>query len=126
MPTCCSGRKGDFAIMLRVVRKSQAGLPSEVVIDRHLVAEFCRLLAPCARRNEIYIREAESRNERRLSPRMRQTLQRLLAGDQEKEVANRLGVSQNTVHVYVKALYRRYQVSSRGELLSKFVVPMEH
>jgi DNA-binding CsgD family transcriptional regulator len=32
-----------------------------------------------------------------------------------------MGASPHTVHVYVKSLYRRYNVSSRGELLSKWV-----
>ena len=56
-----------------------------------------------------------------LSPRLRQTLTRLLAGDSEKQVARHLELSKNTVHVYVKALYRHYNVHSRGELLAKFV-----
>ena len=30
-----------------------------------------------------------------------------------------MALSQNTVHVYVKALYRRFGVSSRAELLAK-------
>jgi DNA-binding CsgD family transcriptional regulator len=53
-----------------------------------------------------------------LSPRMRQTLARLVAGDSETEAATRLGVSPHTVHVYVKSLYRRLGVSSRGELFA--------
>lgn len=56
-----------------------------------------------------------------LSPRLRQTLARLLAGDSEKQVARHLQLSKNTVHVYVKALYRHFDVNSRGELLAKFV-----
>jgi DNA-binding CsgD family transcriptional regulator len=56
-----------------------------------------------------------------LSPRQRQTLARLLLGDSEKQVARHLSLSKNTVHVYVKALYRHYNVNSRGELLAKFV-----
>ena len=56
-----------------------------------------------------------------LSPRVRQTLTRLLAGDSEKQVARHLELSKNTIHVYVKALYRHYNVHSRGELLAKFV-----
>jgi DNA-binding CsgD family transcriptional regulator len=51
--------------------------------------------------------------------RCRQTLERLLAGDSEKQVAARLGVSAHTVHVYVKALHRHFGVSSRGELLAR-------
>ncbi len=57
-----------------------------------------------------------------LSRRLRQTLERLLAGDSEKQVAAHLHLSPHTVHVYVKALYRRYDASSRGELLSRFVI----
>jgi DNA-binding NarL/FixJ family response regulator len=56
-----------------------------------------------------------------LTPRVQQTLIRMLAGDSEKEVAHHLGVSRHTVHVYVKALYRHFDVSSRGELLAHFV-----
>jgi DNA-binding NarL/FixJ family response regulator len=58
-----------------------------------------------------------------LSPRLRQTLDRLLAGDSEKQIAKSLDLSQNTVHVYIKELYRRCEVGSRGELLSRFVEP---
>src|SRR5688500_13021580 len=56
-----------------------------------------------------------------LSPRMIQTLQRLLAGDSEKQIALRLDRSRHTVHVYVKQLYKRFGVCSRGELLARFV-----
>jgi DNA-binding CsgD family transcriptional regulator len=56
-----------------------------------------------------------------LSPRLRQTLDCLLSGDSEKQVAIRLGLSFPTVHQYVTALYRKFDVSSRGELLAKFV-----
>lgn len=58
-------------------------------------------------------------NDPHLSPRQRQTLQCLLTGDSEKEVAHKLQISRHTVHIYVKELYKRYQVSSRGELLAK-------
>ena len=54
---------------------------------------------------------------RPLSPRMAQTLTLLKCAYAEKEIANRLGISRHTVHVYVKALYRRFGVSSRAELL---------
>ena len=56
-----------------------------------------------------------------LPPRLRQTLKHLVHGDSEKQVAYRLGLSQHTIHVYVKQLYKRLNVSSRGELLAKFV-----
>lgn len=57
----------------------------------------------------------------RLSPRLRQTLDRLLAGDSEKQIAVRLRISPHTVHVYAKQLHKRFGVASRGELLARFV-----
>jgi DNA-binding CsgD family transcriptional regulator len=56
-----------------------------------------------------------------LAPRMRQTLDRLVEGDSERQIALKLKISQHTVHVYVKKLYKRFGVSSRGELLARFV-----
>lgn len=56
-----------------------------------------------------------------LSPRQRETLELLLAGYSEKEVAASLRLSRHTVHDYVKALHRRLQVSTRGELLARWI-----
>jgi DNA-binding NarL/FixJ family response regulator len=80
---------------------------------RKLVAEFCRLVGEQLGKPAL---PGEG-----LAPRLRQTLQRLLAGDSEKQIAAHLGVSPHTVHVYVKSLYRHYDVCSRGELLARFV-----
>ena len=52
-----------------------------------------------------------------LSPRLRQTLACLLQGDSEKQVAARLGISVTTTHQYVMALYRRFGVQSRAQLI---------
>ena len=40
---------------------------------------------------------------------------------QPGEIAYRLELSPHTVHVYVKQLYKRLNVSSRGELMSRFL-----
>jgi len=56
-----------------------------------------------------------------LAPRLRQTMEALLEGDSEKQVALRLRVSVNTVHDYIKGLYRHFGVSSRAELLAHFL-----
>lgn len=57
----------------------------------------------------------------RLSPRLRQTLERLLAGNSEKQIALTLHISRHTVHVYVKNLYKRFGVNTRAELLAQWV-----
>ena len=56
-----------------------------------------------------------------LPPRMHQTLDAMLEGLSEKETAARLDLSGHTVHQYVKALYRRYRVRSRSELLALWI-----
>jgi DNA-binding CsgD family transcriptional regulator len=55
-----------------------------------------------------------------LPPRLRPVLRQLLAGDAEKQVALKLGLSPHTVHQYAKLLHRHFKVSSRGELLARF------
>ena len=57
-----------------------------------------------------------------LPPRGRQTLDQLLLGRSEKEIAANLELSQNTVHDYVRVVYRRFAVTTRAELLSRFLV----
>jgi DNA-binding CsgD family transcriptional regulator len=56
-----------------------------------------------------------------LPPRLQPVLRHLLQGDSEKQVALHLGLSRHTIHEYVKTLYRQLGVSSRGELLARFV-----
>jgi len=56
-----------------------------------------------------------------LTPRQRQTLERLLAGDSEKQIAQHLGIRPGTVHDHAKALHRHFGVQSRGELMAYFV-----
>src|SRR5262249_13330590 len=53
-----------------------------------------------------------------LTKRERDTLDLLLAGQSEKIVAASLGISQHTVHGYIKAIYRKTGVASRAELLA--------
>jgi len=56
-----------------------------------------------------------------LSKRLRETLELLLEGLSEKQVARELELSAKTVHEYVGMLYKHFQVSSRGELLAYFI-----
>jgi len=61
-----------------------------------------------------------------LPPRLHPVLRQLLAGDAEKQVALKLGLSPHTVHQYAKLLHRHFRVSSRAELLSQFIRPTAH
>jgi DNA-binding NarL/FixJ family response regulator len=55
-----------------------------------------------------------------LSPRLRQTMEGLVHGKSDKEVASELDLSPLTVHGYRKTLYRRLGVSTRLELATRF------
>ena len=56
-----------------------------------------------------------------LTPRLRQALERLLAGDSEKQVAAALRVAPATAHEYVGRLYEHFGVASRAELMAYFL-----
>src|SRR3712207_210780 len=56
-----------------------------------------------------------------LSPRQRDTLQLLLFGVSEKEVARLLSISVHTAHEHVKAIYKSVGVTSRAELMARFL-----
>ena len=53
--------------------------------------------------------------------RLRQVLHCIMSGYSEKEIGKRLGISRNTVHVYVGSIYRHFNVNSRGELLARIL-----
>ena len=124
----------DLNLLLRLMQKFKISPAPAIAQQRRLVADLCKWLGAQLDPNAAAAASGAARDRHRgqaapappvpspaLSPRMRQTLQCLLAGDSEKQIANRLHLSPNTVHVYVKALYERHSVSSRGELLARFI-----
>lgn len=56
----------------------------------------------------------------RLYPRHRMVLNFLCEGWNRKKIAHFLGISENTVHGYVKEVFRHFRVHSQSELLAKF------
>ncbi len=56
-----------------------------------------------------------------LPMRLKRTLEHLLAGQSEKQVARAMGISHNSVHQYVKQVYRHFGVTSRPELLARLL-----
>jgi DNA-binding CsgD family transcriptional regulator len=83
---------------------------------RRLIAAFCRMLG-----EQLMDGKPVPLTGQRLSHRQRQTLELLLSGNAEKQIAAHLSISRHTVHVYVKSLYKRFGVCSRGELLARWV-----
>jgi DNA-binding CsgD family transcriptional regulator len=56
-----------------------------------------------------------------LAPRHQKVLSHLLAGGSEKALADQLGLSRHTIHEYVRAIYRKFNVNSRSELMAHWV-----
>src|SRR5436309_12967625 len=106
-----SNGMGNIGAMLRVLGPLN-GANTDAVRNRQLLADFCRLVGSRVGKNTAG---------GDLPPRIRQTLASLLGGYSEKQIANSLRLSQHTVHVYVKQIYRHYKVSSRGELLARWI-----
>jgi DNA-binding CsgD family transcriptional regulator len=110
---------GDVAAVLRGLD----GGPVKAAMRRELVAAWCKMALPAdgdGGKEPLRVAPRASA-EPDVAPRIRETLRCLLVGDSEKQIAGKLGISQHTVHVYVKRLYRHYDVNSRGELLARFV-----
>ena len=108
---------GNVSALVRATSSMQLPAAGESVSRRRrMVAMFCRMLGEQLLDGKPTLRGSEP-----LSRRQRQTLELLLSGDAEKQIAARLSISRHTVHVYVKSLYKRFGVSSRGELLAKWV-----
>ena len=62
----------------------------------------------------------------RLAPRLQTVLSLLVDGQSAKQVAFNLGLSTHTVRGYVKDIYRHFDVSSRAELMRRFMVGDGH
>ena len=128
-------RVASIASAVRLMDASEGAAADSLARHRQLVANLCRILGDqlagvaASPGPGSTAAPADGHSARPpapavpLSPRMRQTLERLLAGDSEKEIAGRLRLSPHTVHVDVKTLYRRFGVCSRGELFARFVRP---
>jgi DNA-binding NarL/FixJ family response regulator len=97
------------AELLEAIREVQrGGSPMTAHIARKVVQSFQR--APAAPLS------AES-----LSAREQEVLDLLSQGFLYKEIADKLGISYETVHTYVRRIYEKLQVRTRTEAVAKFL-----
>lgn len=55
------------------------------------------------------------------APRLRETLSLLLAGLDKHEIARAMGLSDHTVHDYIRAVYKHYGVKTRAKLMAMWI-----
>jgi len=86
----------------------RGGSPMTMHIARKVVQSFQRSTAA----------EAQTEN---LSEREQQVLDLLSRGLMYKEIADKLGISYETVHTYIRRIYEKLQVRTRTEAVAKFL-----
>ncbi|MDO7845076.1 response regulator transcription factor [Hymenobacter sp. M29] len=101
------------------VIKNATSLPQykQAILD--VLAGGAALSPSVARKALLHFQPAPSQQPELLSAREQEVMQLLVDGLSEKQVAARLTLSPETVHTYVKRLYGKLQVRSRGELLAR-------
>jgi len=86
----------------------RGGSPMTTHIARKVVLSFQRT-APAAPPTEV------------LSPREQEVLDCLAQGFLYKEIAEKLSISYETVHTYIRRIYEKLQVRTRTEAVAKFL-----
>jgi len=95
--------------LLAAIREVQAGgSPMTAHIARKVVQSFQRSATAAAPTEN-------------LSPREQEVLDCLAQGFLYKEIAEKLGISYETVHTYVRRIYEKLQVRTRTEAVAKFL-----
>jgi DNA-binding CsgD family transcriptional regulator len=114
----------DFVYSVRVLGPARAGAITATrgVRDRAFDAEDANLIALFHEEYARLVKRTLVAGGARLTAREREVRDMLLTGATEKAVAAALGISRETVHGYVKAIYAAHGVSSRAELLVRCLV----
>ena len=89
----------------------QGGSPMTAHIARKVVQSFQKPAAG----------PAATEGTEDLSPREREVLDLLSQGFLYKEIAEKLGISYETVHTYIRRIYEKLQVRTRTEAVAKFL-----
>lgn len=108
--------RAGFKSMLVLVRP--AGEPDFAPRARAIVAELHSQIAPLI---EAPLAGYQEPSPDDLAPRARQVLRCLLEGEGDKQVAARLGLSRHTVNFYVRQIFVHFGVSTRSELMSRWI-----
>lgn len=99
--------RDELLAAIQEVRRG--GSPMTAHIARKVVLSFQRHPAPATAPTQ------------ELSPREKEVLDCLSQGFLYKEIAEKLGISYETVHTYIRRIYEKLQVRTRTEAVAKFL-----
>ncbi len=103
-------KRTSSAELIEAIRDvSKGGSPMTAHIARKVVQSFQRAAPSSAQPTED------------LSPREKEVLDCLAQGFLYKEIADKLGISYETVHTYIRRIYEKLQVRTRTEAVAKFL-----
>jgi hypothetical protein len=92
---------------------------SEQTIPEWVAGVLSSTLPSLARKATTAIGASTAARGAWISPREQMVLEQLILGKSVKQIADDLGRSPHTVHDHVKALHRKLNASSRGELVAR-------
>jgi DNA-binding NarL/FixJ family response regulator len=97
------------------------GAPMSQAIARHIVRSFAAVLPSSPLTAEAAKeRTAEGDGTSLLSDREREVLGHLTKGYRYKDIADKLGISIETVKVHIKRIYEKLHIRSKSELIERF------
>lgn len=94
----------EIEIVKAVKELISGGSPISSTIARHVLRRF-------QGQPEVQ----QENEEKHLSTRESEVLQHIAMGYSYKDIARKMGISPNTVPTYIKSIYRKLEVNSRGE-----------
>ena len=94
-------------------------IASEQTIPEWVAGVLSSTLPSLARKATTAIGASTAARGAWISPREQTVLEQLILGKSVKQIADDLGRSPHTVHDHVKALHRKLNASSRGELVAR-------
>ncbi|HRQ90189.1 MAG TPA: helix-turn-helix transcriptional regulator, partial [Bacteroidia bacterium] len=113
LPESGAGRAAS-SVCLRVILHRRRGRPPFTAGEIGPVHGLLSVL------DRLYVADRMAPPGYGLAPRPREVFLMLLRGHARKEIADALGISLNTVHGYVRDIFRHFGVSSHAELVARF------
>jgi DNA-binding NarL/FixJ family response regulator len=115
-------KRAQRAEILEAIREvHRGGSPMTAHIARKVVLSFQKPAVPAPVPHPAATTPTAAPEGQTLSPREQEVLNCLSHGLMYKEISDKLGLSYETVHTYIRRIYEKLQVRTRTEAVAKFL-----